>query len=96
LINSTGIRKNLKPNNDRRPVRPYLREIFPEVGLERKIAARVGVSDRTLEKIRVIREASLQNPTKYGELWDKVGEGKMKIDKGYNQIKKFQRIKEAE
>jgi ParB family chromosome partitioning protein len=69
---------------------------FPKGRAREKIAARVGVSDRTLEKIRVIREASLQNPTTFGELWDKVGEGKMKIDKGYNQIKKFQRIKEAE
>jgi ParB/RepB/Spo0J family partition protein len=60
-----------------------------------KIAERVGVSDRTLEKIRVIRETSLQNPTVYGELWDKVGEGKIKIDKGYNTIKKIEKIKAA-
>jgi ParB family chromosome partitioning protein len=69
---------------------------FPRGRSREKIAARVGVSGRTLEKIRVIREASLQNPTTYGQLWDKVGEGKLKIDKGYSLIKKFQRIKEAQ
>jgi 16S rRNA G966 N2-methylase RsmD len=60
-----------------------------------KIAARVGVSDRQLEKIRTIKEASSESDfTK--EVWKKVASGKVKVDKGYNQVKRFQRIKEAE
>jgi 16S rRNA G966 N2-methylase RsmD len=59
------------------------------------IAQRVGISDRTLEKIRTIREASTEGDfTK--EVWKKVASGKVKVDKGYNQVKRFQRIKEAE
>ena len=73
-----------------------LSENFAKGRSSAKIAERVGVSDRTLEKIRIIREASLQNPTIYGELWDRVGEGKMKIDKGYNTIKKIEKIRAAE
>ena len=53
------------------------------------------MSDRQLEKIRTIKEASTEGDfTK--EVWKKVAAGKIKIDKGYNQIKRFQRIKEAE
>jgi 16S rRNA G966 N2-methylase RsmD len=60
-----------------------------------KIAQRVGVSDRQLEKIRTIKEASTEGDyTK--EIWKKVASGKVKVDKGYNQVKRFQRIKEAE
>ena len=60
-----------------------------------KIAERVGVSDRQLEKIRTIKEASTEGDfTK--EVWKKVAAGKIKVDKGYNQVKRFQRIKEAE
>ena len=60
-----------------------------------KIAERVGVSDRTLEKIRTIKEASTEGDfTK--EVWKKVAAGKIKVDKGYNQVKRFQRIKEVE
>jgi len=68
---------------------------FPRGRTREKIAAKVGVSDRHLEKIRTIADAA---PTgKFPlEIWDKVSNGKMKVDKGYNQIKKFQRIKEAE
>jgi 16S rRNA G966 N2-methylase RsmD len=59
------------------------------------IAAKVGVSDRTLEKIRIIKEASTEcDYTK--DIWKKVSSGKVKVDKGYNQVKRFQRIKEAE
>jgi hypothetical protein len=61
-----------------------------------KIAARVGISDRHLEKIRVCRSAFLQDPTSYADIWNKVATGRMKVDKGYNQVKRFQRIKEAE
>ena len=60
-----------------------------------KIAERVGISDRQLEKIRTIKEASTEGDyTK--EIWKKVASGKVKVDKGYNQVKRFQRIKEAE
>lgn len=60
-----------------------------------KIAARAGVSDRHLERIRTIKEASTEcDYTK--EIWKKVAAGKIKVEKGYNQIKIFQRIKEAE
>ena len=49
----------------------------------------------SLEKIRTIKEASTEGEfTK--EVWKKVASGKIKVDKGYNQIKRFQRIKEAE
>ena len=60
-----------------------------------RIAQRVGVSDRTLEKIRTIKEASTECDTTK-EVWKKVASGKLKVDKGYNQIKRFQRTKEAE
>ena len=47
-----------------------------------------------LEKIRTIKEASTEGDfTK--EVWKKVASGKVKVDKGYNQVKRFQRIKEA-
>lgn len=60
-----------------------------------KIAERVGISDRQLEKIRTIKEASTEGDfTK--DVWKKVASGKVKVDKGYNQIKRFHRIKEAE
>ena len=65
----------------------YLRE---KIGPER-----VGVSDRTLEKIRTIKEASTEGDTPK-EIWEKVASGKMKVDKGYNQVKRFQKLKEAE
>jgi ParB family chromosome partitioning protein len=44
---------------------------FPEGRSREKIAKRVGVSDRTLEKIRVLREAAIKNSTTYGPFWDK-------------------------
>ena len=48
-----------------------------------------------LEKIRTIKEASTEGDyTK--EIWKNVASGKVKVDKGYNQVKRFQRIKEAE
>ena len=85
MINSTGRRKNLTLNNVRKQVNPYLREIFPEVGAREKIAARVGVSDRTIGKDQGDQvSASLQDPRFSGKAWEKVGEGKMKVDKGYN------------
>ena len=68
---------------------------FPRGRSREKIAAIVGVSDRQLEKIRAIKSSSLMDefPLK---VWEKVAAGKMKVDKGYNQVKRFQRIKEAE
>ena len=42
-----------------------------------------------LEKIRTIKEASTEGEfTK--EVWKKVASGKVKVDKGYNQVKRFQ------
>ncbi len=71
---------------------------FPRQTVQRsreKIAERVGVSDRTLEKIRTIKEASTESDdTK--DIWKKVASGKVKVDKGYNQIKRFLRRKEAQ
>jgi ParB family transcriptional regulator, chromosome partitioning protein len=68
---------------------------FPRGRARQKIAERIGISDRTLEKIRTIKEASTESDfTK--EVWKKVATGKVKVDKGYNQVKRFQRIKEAE
>jgi ParB family chromosome partitioning protein len=68
---------------------------FPKGRTREKIAERCGVSDRHLEKIRTIADAA---PTgKFPlEIWNKVSNGKMKVDKGYNQVKRFQRIKEAQ
>ena len=68
---------------------------FPKGRTREKIAAIVGVSDRQLEKILTIADSA---PTgKFPkEVWDKVSNGKVKVDKGYNQIKKFQRIEEAQ
>ena len=60
-----------------------------------KIAQKTGISERQLEKIRTIKEASTEGDfTK--EVWKKVAAGKIKVDKGYNQVKRFHRIKEAE
>ena len=68
---------------------------FPRGRAREKIAERIGISDRQLEKIRTIKEASTEGDfTK--EVWKKVASGKIKVDKGYNQVKRFQRIKEAE
>jgi hypothetical protein len=68
---------------------------FPRQRSREKIAERVGVSDRTLEKIRTIKEASTECDYTKG-IWKEVSSGKVKVDKGYNQVKRFQRIKEAE
>ena len=57
--------------------------------------ARVGVSDRHLEKIRIIADAASTGKFPL-EIWNKGSDSKMKVDKGYNQIKKFQRIKQAQ
>ena len=65
---------------------------FPRGRAREKIAARVGVSDRTLEKIRAIRQAALQDP-RFSETWEKVGNGNMKVDKGYNYVKKIEKIR---
>ena len=70
-------------------------EAFVKGKSSTKIAEKIGVSDRQLEKIRTIKEASTEGDfTK--EIWKKVASGKIKVDKGYNQVKRFQRIKEAE
>jgi ParB-like chromosome segregation protein Spo0J len=61
----------------------------PRGRARQKIAEKVGISDRQLEKIRTIKGDTNK------EIWKKVASGKMKVDKGYNQIKRFQRIKEA-
>ena len=67
---------------------------FPRGRAREKIAARVGVSDRTLEKIRAISQAALQDP-RFSETWEKVGNGKMKVDRGYNYVKRLEKIQEA-
>ena len=70
-----------------------LNENFAKGKSASKYTERLGVSDRTLEKIRTIKEASSEGDyTK--QIWKKVEAGKIKVDKGYNQVKKFQRIKE--
>ena len=49
-----------------------------------KIAPRVGVSDRTLEKIRTIQDVCTKaKDPQLAEIWKKVGEGKLKVNKGY-------------
>jgi ParB family chromosome partitioning protein len=71
---------------------------FPRQTVQRSresIAARVGVSDRHLDKIRTIKDASTEcDYTK--DIWKKVASGKVKVDKGYNQVKRFLRTKEAQ
>jgi ParB/RepB/Spo0J family partition protein len=71
-------------------------EIFAKGKSSSKIAERVGVSDRTLEKLRVIKKIANDNPKQCGHIWDKVGSERMRIDKGYNYIKKFVKIQEAQ
>jgi len=67
---------------------------LPRRRARENIGARVGVSDRHLEKIRTIKEAS--NECDYTkDIWRKVASGKVKVDKGYNQVKRFLRTKEA-
>ena len=100
MISSSERKKKLKLKNDKReyPKSNSVSEDFADKNKGRsssKIAERVGVSDRTLEKIRTIKEASTEGDfTK--EVWKKVAAGKIKVDKGYNQVKRFQRIKEVE
>jgi ParB family chromosome partitioning protein len=60
-----------------------------------KIAIMVGKSASQIDKIPTLCRSASQDPI-LANIWKKVGADKMKVDKGYNQIKKFQRIKEAE
>ena len=87
-----------KERQKRKPKSNFVSEAFAnknEGKSSSKIAQKVGISDRQLEKIRTIKEASTEGDfTK--EVWKKVASGKVKVDKGYNQVKRFQRIKEAE
>jgi ParB family transcriptional regulator, chromosome partitioning protein len=59
------------------------------------IAKKCNITGRTLEKIRTIKKSSTEGDFPKN-IWAKVASGKMKVDKGYNQIKKFQRINEAQ
>jgi ParB family chromosome partitioning protein len=68
---------------------------FPRGRAREKIAERVGVSDRHLEKLVTVKQASEEFP-ELTDIWKKVGVGRMKVDKGYNQVKRFQRIRQAE
>jgi site-specific DNA-methyltransferase (adenine-specific)/modification methylase len=54
----------------------------------------VGISDRTLEKIRIIKETSVKD-IKFQSIWEKVGSGKMKIDKGFKKTQKILKVQEA-
>ena len=65
------------------------------VNRQHKMLQRVGVSDRQLEKIRTIKEASTEDDNTK-KIWKKVASGKLKVDKAYNQVKRYQRIEEAE
>ena len=69
---------------------PIQSENFAKGRSASKIAARVGVSDRQLEKIRTIKGASAEGEFPK-EVWKNVASGKVKVDKGYNEVKKFQR-----
>lgn len=68
---------------------------FPTGRSRQRIAARVGVSDRTLEKIRELKKAVTCNPSMHGSIWDKVNTGTISIDKGYRMVKQRQKIEEA-
>lgn len=68
---------------------------FPKGRSREKIAKRVGVSDRTLEKIRALKEAASDNPVTYGSFWDKAILQKLSVDKAYRMVKRRQKIEEA-
>ena len=78
--------------NQRQKKGVYLNESFAKGKSAQKISARVGLSYRTLEKIRVIRQAALKDP-RLSDTWDKVGKGKIKVDKGYNYVKRLEKIR---
>ena len=68
---------------------------FPTGRSREKIAERVGVSDRTLEKIRVLKKAVTSNPSICGSIWDRVNTGRISIDKAFRMVKQRQKIEEA-
>ena len=59
------------------------------------IAKRCGISGSQLEKIRVIKQAATEHP-ELVKNWTQVVAGKMKVDKGYNKVKQFKKIRNAE
>ena len=58
------------------------------------IAKILGISDRTLEKIRYVKAAATTDPILYEKFWDKANRTN-KIDKSYNKIKQISMIEEA-
>ena len=70
------------------------RENFPRVVPGRKFS-KSRSNYLHLEKIRIIADGASTGKFPF-EIWNKVSDSKMKVDKGYNQIKKFQLIKQAQ
>jgi ParB family chromosome partitioning protein len=60
-----------------------------------KIAARLDISPSQLDKIRYVHESAVKNPVAYSKTWDLVGNGRIKPDKGYNYIKRLEKIESA-
>ena len=87
--------EELRLKNDRKAGKLIPAGNLPRGRTRENIAKRVGVSDKTLEKIRTVKEASTEGEcTK--QIWKRVAAGKLKVDKAYNQVKRFQKTKEAE
>ena len=59
------------------------------------IAKKCGISGSQLDKIRAIKNASIDGGI-FQQIWEKAATDKIKIDKAYNQVRRFQRIKQAE
>jgi ParB/RepB/Spo0J family partition protein len=70
-------------------------EIFAKGRSSAKIAAIVGVSDRTVEKIRSLKESAASYPAIYGTYWYKVNSQTMSIDRAYKKLKQHIRKEET-
>jgi hypothetical protein len=57
-----------------------------------KLAGLFGLSRPTFKKIEEIHEASKEQPKKYGQLWKKVDDKRIKPEKAYRQIQKDKKI----
>jgi ParB-like chromosome segregation protein Spo0J len=57
-----------------------------------KLAGLFGLSRPTFKKIEEIHEAAKEQPEKYGQLWKKVDDKRIKPEKAYRQIQKDKKI----
>jgi ParB family chromosome partitioning protein len=70
-------------------------EIFAKGRSSAKIALLAGISDRTLEKIRVVKEAATKEPAIFDSYWNKLNSEKISVDKAYRKVKQRSRMEEV-